>query len=306
LSLYVYDWILNLKTFFDVKNVIKIIYQFYLDKFTVRSLLHENSGFHARAEIERIKGGYSSDKSRLELYGFKVYSQNDEDGIIEEILSRLNIAKGIFCEIGVSDGLECNSLYLLHKGWKGIWIEGNKRLERKILDKFSSIISKATLGVNFVYATPTNINHLINDRLNIIGSCADDLDFLSIDVDGMDIHLLDALTLKPKVICIEYNSKFPPNIHKSPKFSKSYSWKGTDYMGASLLAINLIAQRKGYELVATNITGANAFFVRVELLNKMFNRSGDVPYLYNPPRYYLINHFFNIGHKSDFGNYEDL
>ena len=38
------------------------------------------------------------DKKCLEYYGFKVYSQNDEDGIIEEIFNRIGTTNKIFIE----------------------------------------------------------------------------------------------------------------------------------------------------------------------------------------------------------------
>ena len=61
----------------------------------------------------------------LEKYGFKVYSQSDEDGIIEEIFNRIGTTNKKFIEFGVENGLESNSHYLLLKGWNGLWIEGS-------------------------------------------------------------------------------------------------------------------------------------------------------------------------------------
>ena len=76
------------------------------------------------ATRERLK-----DKKCLEYYGFKVYSQNDEDGIIEEIFNRVGTTNKIFIEFGVENGLECNSHYLLFKGWRGLWIDGGNKEE---------------------------------------------------------------------------------------------------------------------------------------------------------------------------------
>ena len=78
--------------------------------------LKRNSGYLARTEIERILEPLRSRPNRLEPYGFKVYSQNDEDGILCEIFRRLGMVNGSFCEIGVENGLECNTLYLIHNG----------------------------------------------------------------------------------------------------------------------------------------------------------------------------------------------
>src|SRR4051795_8108058 len=64
---------------------------------------------------------------RLERYGFKVYSQNDEDGIIQEIFTRIGATSKTFVEFGVENGLENNTFILLLKGWKGLWIESSKQ-----------------------------------------------------------------------------------------------------------------------------------------------------------------------------------
>ena len=106
----------------------------------IASALMRNNGYAARVEIDRILAALPADPKRLEPFGFKVYSQGDEDGILEEIFKRLKIEKGVFCEIGVENGLECNSLYLIHKGWTGVWVDGNKDQLDPIREKFGSIL----------------------------------------------------------------------------------------------------------------------------------------------------------------------
>src|SRR5258705_8155878 len=66
-----------------------------------------------------------SDTKRLLRHGYKVYSQNDEDGIIHEIFKRIGINSRTFVEIGVEIGTECNTMGLLVDSWKGLWIEAN-------------------------------------------------------------------------------------------------------------------------------------------------------------------------------------
>ena len=53
------------------------------------------------------------EKKRLQRFGFKVHSQNEEDGIIQEIFRRIGVTNKKFIEIGVGDGLENNTLFLL-------------------------------------------------------------------------------------------------------------------------------------------------------------------------------------------------
>lgn len=266
------------------------------------------SSYLARQEVKGLLGEISQNQKRLEPYGLKVYSQSDEDGIIAEIFRRLDVSAGSFCEIGVGDGLECNTLYLLHKGWRGAWVEADPDRQAPIETKFGDLMRSERLAVAIGYATPDNVDELLANILQSIDVDPADLDFLSIDVDGMDIYLLEALSHRPKVICIEYNAKFPPPLSKKPVFDGSYTWGGTDYMGSSLVALNDAARGKGYTLVATNITGVNAFFVRSDLLNDEFDRHLALEELYNPPRYYLYYDHYSgeVGHRADFGPYEDL
>ena len=274
----------------------------------LRGDMVRNSSYLARQEIESIKNRIKQSSTRLEHYGFKVYSQQDEDGILEEIFRRLEIKQGIFCEIGVEHGLECNSLYLLHKGWRGAWLEGNPNQREKIERIFHSLLTAKRLSVGIGFITPENIDDAIEKTLSTIELDAHALDFLSIDIDGMDIYLLESLTYRPKVICIEYNAKFPPTVSKKPVFDPEYCWQGGDYMGSSLSALTAAANSKGYTLVGTNITGVNAFFVREELIKGRFDGPFTPENLYNPPRYHLFFDYFhsNIGHRADFGPYIDL
>lgn len=267
----------------------------------LRAQIQRANGYQARAELERLLQPLSRDPKRLEPYGFKVYSQSDEDGILEEIFRRLGIGTGRFVEIGVENGLECNSLYLIHKGWRGVWIEGAQKHRPAIEETFATILGRR-LDVTFGWVTAEGVNPIFK-ALKI----EPEVDFLSIDIDGNDIYLLDALDIRPKVICIEYNAKFPANIDKRPVYDPARAWRGRDYMGSSLKALAAVADGKGYRLVGTNIVGANAFFVRKDLAGDLFPDDCRSEALYNPPRYWLwSDHFLNIGHLADFGPYVDL
>lgn len=262
--------------------------------------LQRNNGYLARQEIDGLLEQYRKDPHRLEPYGFKVYSQADEDGIIEEIFRRLDIKRGTFCEIGVENGIECNSHYLLHKGWRGHWIEGNSEYAQSIVDNCPFVGN--SLGVSNAFVTRSNIN----DTLESAGLTRDtELDFLSIDIDGNDIFLFTEMNIRPKVVCIEYNAKWPPTVARTPVYDPNHMWNGSDYMGSSLKSIVDVAKFKSYELVGTNITGANAFFVRKDLMKDKFSLA-PMESLYNPPRYWLIyDHYWYIGHPATFGRYND-
>ena len=230
------------------------------------------------------------DEMCIERYGFKVYSQNDEDGIIEEIFARIGTTNKKFIEFGVQDGVESNGHYLLLKGWSGFWIECDSENCKKIEDKFAGVISSKHLAITKQFITKDNINELLlqNEQIG-------EIDLLSIDIDGNDYHVWKSLdAVNPRVVVIEYNAKIPPSCDWIMPYCEQHIWDGGDKHGASLSAMERLGREKGYSLVGTNISGVNAFFVRNDcMLNNFAVKS--VKELYNPPRFYKK---FFTGHPS--------
>ena len=89
-----------------------------------------------------------------------------------------------------------------------------------------------------------------------IKACLEDLDLLSIDVDGMDYRLWAGLKkYRPRVVIIEANASMEPDV----LFIQTDPGKR---MGSSALAMVELAKSKGYELVAHLVS--NCIFVRSE------------------------------------------
>lgn len=101
------------------------------------------------------------DPKAIEPYGYKVYSQNDEDGIIHEIFERIGTTDKIFIEFGVQDGLESNCHLLLFYGWKGLWIEGSADYCNEIKTKFRPVIENGQLSIINAFIMKDNINEII-------------------------------------------------------------------------------------------------------------------------------------------------
>jgi hypothetical protein len=113
------------------------------------------------------------------------------------------------------------------------------------------------------------------------------------------------------VVVIEYNGKFPPPLAIVQRYRQDHVWTGTDYFGASLSALEKLAQAKGedgafraYRLVGCNVTGSNAFFVRYDLVRDHFPYEQTAEHLYQPCRYHLYDGFASAGHKPDVGPFE--
>lgn len=245
----------------------------------------------------------------LEQYGYKVYSQNDEDGIIEEIFHRIGVTNKKFVEFGVENGLECNSHYLIYKNWSGLWIEGSEENYNDILLKFKPVIAGKFLDVQNAFITRDNINKIINDS-GIKG----EIDLLSIDVDGNDYYIWESINVvNPRVVIIEYNAKFSPDVEWIMAYNTNHLWDGSDWHGASLKSLEILGNRLGYQLVGTNINGANAFFVRNDLTKKLFYLPAVAEELYNPLRLELSHkngnpaRFCLFNQKDNLGifNYQD-
>lgn len=73
-----------------------------------------------------------ADPGRLQRYAFQVCSQNGEDGIIHEIFRRVGTSDRIFVEVGIGDGSENNTAFLLSQGWKGFWIDSSSSFLKTI------------------------------------------------------------------------------------------------------------------------------------------------------------------------------
>jgi hypothetical protein len=238
----------------------------------------------------------------LERYGYKVFSQNDEDGIIEEIFNRIGTTNKIFIEFGVGNGLECNSHYLLHKGWSGLWIEGDYKSYSQILKLFSIPIKTGKLKIINAFINKDNINSLIKNGLvdyicigrdNISGL----IDILSIDIDGNDYWIWEAINyIQARLVIIEYNAKFPPNHEWIMKYDRNHIWERDDEQGASLKSLEILGRKLGYQLVGTNFNGVNAFFIKQDIAHNLFPIPSTAENLYNPSRWYIK---YISGHPSN-------
>jgi hypothetical protein len=224
------------------------------------------------------------DRKRLLSYGFKAYSQNDEDGIIQEIFRRIGWTARTFIEFGVGTGAENNTLYLLFSGWRGLWIEADADRVSVARTGLSHYVQAGQLSVACEFVVPDNVNSII-DTMEMNGG----VDLLSIDIDGNDYWVWkDIAVVKPRVVVIEYNATFRPPVSVVIEYNKDYRWDGTNYFGASLKALEALGRDKGYTLVGCCLAGVNAFFVREDLVQERFCAPFTAENHYEPPRYSLF------------------
>jgi hypothetical protein len=252
---------------------------------------------HRRALLSSER---NSDPRRLLSFGYRVHSQSDEDGILHEIFRRIGEGHRTFVEIGTGDGLENNTLFLLIQGWRGSWIEGSLRKVTAAKKNFAAWIAGERLRVEQHFVTVTNADKIARKL-----APAPEVDLLSLDIDGNDYYALDAIrSIKPRVIAVEYNAKFPPDVAWVMEYDEQHRWDGTDYFGSSLKALEILLSSRGYSLVGCNLLGCNAFFVRTDLASStLFCAPFTAENHYEPPRYFLLA-AFDSGFPSGFGAFQ--
>lgn len=201
-------------------------------------------------------------------YEFKVYSQWGEDGIIDYLVTRVDVPTKAFVEFGVENYTEANTLFLLkHRNWRGLVIDGSPHNIAAI--RARDLLWKYDLYAVCFFITKDNINQIIEGN-GFVG----DVGLLSIDIDGNDYWVWDAINvISPRIVVAEYNSLFGPtakvSIPYDARFYRRGSGKPMMYYGASMAALTYLAEKKGYALVAGNSAGNNVFFVRQDCLGSL-------------------------------------
>lgn len=201
-------------------------------------------------------------------YEFQVYSQWGEDGLIQYLIHKVEIDRLIFVEFGVQKYTESNTRFLLiNNNWSGLVIDGTEQNIQFI--KNDPIYWRHNLKAEHAFIDKDNINALIK-RSGITG----DIGLLSVDIDGNDYWIWEAINvINPRIVICEYNSlwgnKLAVTVPYTPTFTRTEAHSSNLYYGASIVALNDLANAKGYSLVGSNTAGNNVFFVRNDLLGNI-------------------------------------
>jgi hypothetical protein len=200
---------------------------------------------------------------------FRCYSQFGEDGIIQWLVAQVPIEHETFVEIGAESYRESNTRFLLeHDNWRGRVLSNGE--DHVAFIRKSHLGWRHTVDAVSAFVTRENVNDLLADLPRDIG-------LLSIDIDGNDYWILEAITaVSPRILIVEYNSVFGSErsvtVPYESGFDRAAAHESWLYFGASAGALCHIAGRKGYRFVGSDQTGHNAFFVREDL-------GGDLPAL---------------------------
>lgn len=220
----------------------------------------------------------------LNRFEQQVFSQNGEDGILAEIFRRIGTQSKRFVEIGVGNGLENNTAFLLFQDWHGWWIDGDESSVNHIQQHFKKPISEGRLKIAFTFITAENIETLLQQM-----EVPAEFDLLSLDIDRNTYWIWAALPrLRPRVIVVEYNGSIPPSYVWKVDYAADRIAKKTIYYGASLKAYELLGRQYNYCLVGCDLNGINAFFVREDLCPGKFEEPFTAEQHFQPFRHFLV------------------
>ena len=203
--------------------------------------------------------------------GFRCYSQFEEDGIILYLMAMVGMKSRRVVEICCGVGRECMAANLIiNHGFKGFLFDGNPRRGPATRGFFGrqgeSLLANPEVPPAGI--PRNNINRLLSDA-----GAAGEVDLLSLDMDGNDYHIWDAIdAINPRVCVFETHDIVPGDRALTIPYADSFDAWGkpgaeADFRGVSLAAMVKLSTRKGYTMVGSHRHGFNVFFVRNDLMN---------------------------------------
>ncbi len=197
----------------------------------------------------------------LRRYEANVASQCGEDGVIAHALELVGGRNRWCVEFGAADGRYASNTFALidREDYSAVLIEADASL--------FEALERRHAGTPRVHVLHKLVGFEGSDRLEAILAgtpLPPDFDLLSIDIDGNDFHVWEALgTYRPKLVVVEYNPTIPNEID----FVQPRDM--TIMQGSSLTALTRLAHTKGYRLIhATVVNGIfvdETYFARFEI-----------------------------------------
>lgn len=193
----------------------------------------------------------------------RLFSNQEEDGIILSLLAKLNLREGFFLDLGSNDCINSNCASLVfHFNWTGIFVDADAQLLN--IGKRNYRFFGKSEGLEFIptFLDPETVDAFLKGILK-----GREVDFMSLDIDGNDYAIWNAIqSIRPKLLVIENKIEYGLKEIVVPPGAGIPA----DQWGASITSMIQLGKTKGYTLVAANAAGFNAFFLR----NDIYKKSG--------------------------------
>jgi hypothetical protein len=204
--------------------------------------------------------------SEIRDAGFRVYSQFEEDGIILYVLSMIGFKTRRVVEMCCGAARECMATNLiLNHGFDGYLFDGNAENVRAANEFFKHKHDCLLYPpvVTHAWITRDNVNELL-----IQSGCTGEVDLFSLDMDGNDYWIWDAIReINPRLLVVETHNIIPANSSLTIEYQPDFTcWDKPiaeqDFRGVSLLAMQRLCNRRGYRMIGAHRHGFNVFFLR--------------------------------------------
>jgi hypothetical protein len=205
----------------------------------------------------------------LDQVGFSRFSEFEEDGHLLYLLTLAGSVSRTVVEISSQDGRVCMATNLLvHHRWRGFLFDGDPVFVREGQRFFAAhpATRSAPPVMKAEWFTRENVN-----RVLAAAGVPDEVDVLSLDIDGNDLYLWSAMTMRPRILICEFNNAVPSELALTIPYKPDFSFAALPedhamFRSASLAAFVAVGRRKGYRLVGMNALGFNAIFLRDDVL----------------------------------------
>jgi len=255
-------------TWHYIKKIIKNLFEHGIDTRTNAETKIAQVNLYLNYRKLLSDGGYFPSINEV---GFRCFSQFEEDGLLLYIFALIGFKNKVFVDIGSGDGINSNCANLaMNWGFTGLFIDGNPNCIAHGKEFYSKHPNTWAYPPKFLNAfiKAENINGLISDN-----GFSGEIDFLSIDIDGNDYWIFNALNcISPRVVMIETHIELGLNAIVVP-YDPNYIYPSSlhpDYFGASAPAMVKLFKEKGYRLIGSNSYGFNLIFMRNDEGEKYF------------------------------------
>jgi len=251
-----------------IQNFRKFFNRIFITSYRLQQNVDDLKVLHGKILAKQNNNNLQACINDIKKAEFKVFSQWGDDGIIEFLVSYLDIPNKTFIEFGVEDYTESNTRFLLiNRNWSGLIMDGSKKNIDYI--QKDNIYWQHDLTAKQVFITKENINNEI-----VESGFSGELGILHIDIDGNDYWIWKEIdTVKPVIIIVEYNSVFGKDraisVPYDPAYVRTEKHYSDLYFGASIKAFVTLGQSRGYDFIGCNTAGNNAYFVRNDKMKEL-------------------------------------
>lgn len=199
--------------------------------------------------------------------GFRIFSQIDEDGVLLFLLAAAGEDPRTLVDLGAGDGVHASNCanLLLNLGFHGLLVDADADLvarAQRFYGRHPDTKRRPPVALQ-AFLTRENVNEVV-----LGAGLEGEIDLLSIDVDGNDYWIWDALDcVDPRLVVVETHPDFGLEDYVMP-YEARFDWReAPDELrhGASPVAMAKLGERLGYRIVGANLYGFNVVFARSDV-----------------------------------------